>query len=139
MIEEYDIYMGKQVVGNAAVEKQGLYYRFDCRCRLSGAVLCRIVAQRGGHHENLGIPVPRGKDFCLSTRLPMKRFPEGVFSFRVLPKHPSGKGVFVEVYPDEPFAYLSRLKHAFLDVQRGQVGVVIPDSESDPQGSDRSP
>ena len=139
MVEEFDILMGNKVVGTVAVDQQGLYYLFDCRCRLSGEVLCRIVAQRGGHHENLGIPVPQGKEFCLSARIPAKRFPKGQFSFRVLPKHPSGQGVFVSVYPDEPFAYLARLKHAYLDVQRGQVGVVIPDSESDPPGSDRSP
>jgi hypothetical protein len=129
MISEYDIYMGKNVVGTALVEKQGLYYRFDCRCRLSGDVLCRVMAECDGHHESLGILVPRGSAFGLTTKLPVKRFGKGKLKFRVIPKHPSGLGTFIAVYPEEPFAYLSRLKNAFLEVRAGQVGVIIPDPE----------
>ena len=139
MISEYDIYMGKNVVGTAAVEKQGLYYRFDCRCRLSGAVLCRVMVECGGHHENLGILAPQGGAFCLSTKLAVKRIGEGPFSFRVIPKHPGTKGTFIAIYPDEPFSYIARLKNAFLQVRRGQAGVVIPDLEKDPQDSDQNP
>ena len=129
MNREYDIYMGKQAVGTAAVERQGLYYRFDCRCRLSGDVLCRVTVACNGHHENLGILVPMGSQFGLTTKLAVKKLGEGPFEFRVLPKHPSGQGQFIAVYPEEPFAYLSRLKDAFLEVRNGQAGVVIPDQE----------
>lgn len=129
MIAEYDIYMGNSVVGKAVVEKQGLYYRFDCRCRLSGDVLCRVMVECDGHHESLGILVPCGKIFGLTTKLPVKRFGAGGLRFRVMPKHPSGQGTFVAVYPDEPFSYLSRLKNAFLENRNGQAGVVITDPE----------
>jgi hypothetical protein len=139
MVSEYDIFMGKNVVGTAEVERQGLYYHFVCRCRLSGDALCRVMVECDGYHENLGILVPWGKSFGLTTRVPMKRFGSGKLNFRVLPKHPSGQGTFIAVYPDEPFAYLSRLKSAFLEVRNGQVGVVLKDPESDPQGSDQIP
>lgn len=139
MIGEYDIYMGKMAVGKASVERLGLYYRLDCRCRLTGEILCRLMAECDGRSVDLGILVPRGGNFGLITKVPVKHFGKGEPRFRVYPKHSSGKGIFVEVYPDEPFAYLSRLKNAFLAVQNGQLGVVLTDPEQGPQGSDRSP
>lgn len=138
MISEYDIHLGKDVVGTATVEKQGLYYRFACRCKLSGSPICRVVVECGGHHENLGILAPQGGAFSLTTKLAAKRIGEGPFSFRVLPKH-SGGGSFVAIYPEEPFAYLARLKNAYLEVRRGQIGVVIPDLTQDPRDSDPNP
>lgn len=124
---EYDIFMGREAVGTATVERQGLYYRFQCRCRLSGDILCRVTVECDGHHENLGILVPMGDSFGLTTKLAVKKIGKGVLKFRIIPKHPSGKGQFIQVYPEEPFAYLSRLKNAFLEVRNGQAGVVIPD------------
>lgn len=124
---EYEIFMGKEAVGTASVEKQGLYYRFVCRCRLSGAVMCRVVVSCNGHHENLGILLPCGDGFALTTKLATKKLGKGKPEFRVLPKHQSSGRKFIPVYPEEPFAYLTRLKNAFLEVQNGQVGVVITD------------
>ncbi|MBQ7415529.1 MAG: hypothetical protein IJW14_00650 [Oscillospiraceae bacterium] len=124
---EYDIYMGKDVVGTAQVERQGLYYRFRCSCRLSGDTLCRVSVCCNGHHENLGILVPMGDGFGLTKKLAVKKLGKGAFQFRVLPKHRTGEWQFVPVYPEEPFGYLTRLQNAFLEVRNGQAGVVIPD------------
>lgn len=139
MVSEYDIYMGNKKVGIAMVERLGLYYCFDCRCRLPEGTLCRVVAEDNGRHENLGILVPQGGAFTLSTKLPIKRFADEIFSFRVIPKHPSGQGFFAPVYPDEPFGYISRLKNAFLEIRNGQLGVRITDPDPSPQGSDPNP
>ena len=51
------------------------------------------------------------------------------FRFRVLPRHSAMQEKFICVYPEEPFAYLSRLKEAYLQERRGQLGIVIPASE----------
>ena len=136
---EYDIYMGENVVGTANVERQGVYYRFACRCHLSEDALCRVTVECDGHHENLGILAPQGKMFALVTKLPVKRFSQGQMHFRVIPKHPTGQGLFVAVYPDEPFAYLARLKNAFLQVRNGQVGVFLTDQGPDQQGNGQNP
>lgn len=122
---EYDIFMGKEVVGTANVERQGLYYLFRCQCRLSGAVMCRVMVSCNGHHENLGTLIPMGDGFGLKTKLAVKRLGKGPFQFRVMPKHRRGEGEFIAVYPEEPFAYLTRLQNAFLEVRNGQIGVVI--------------
>lgn len=123
---EYDIFMGKEVVGTATVEQQGLYYCFRCRCRISGSVMCRIMVSCNGHHENLGILIPVGDGFGLHTRVAVRKLGKGPFQFRVMPKHTKREGSFIPVYPEEPFAYLTRLQNAFLETRNGQVGVVIP-------------
>ena len=38
-----------------------------------------------------------------------------------------GGGKFVPVYPEEPFAYMSRLKGAFLEIRNGQMGINLPE------------
>lgn len=122
---EYDILMGKEVVGTAIVDQQGLYYRFCCRCRISGSVMYRITVSCNGHHENLGVVIPMGTGFGLNTKLAVKKLGKGPFQFRAIPKHQKSEGKFIPVYPDEPFAYITRLQNAFLEIRNGQAGVVI--------------
>ena len=131
MEERYPIFLGGQTVGEARVRREGLYYCFSCRCKLSGTMICRLTAVCDGIAENLGIPVPDGEWFCLNTRIPAKRLGEGMMTIRAVPKHGRLEGKFVPLSPEEPFAYLSRLKNAFLEVRGGQVGVTIRDGDSD--------
>lgn len=127
----YDILLGKDPVGQAVVVRDGLYWRFDCRCCLSGEAVFRITVSCGGKTESLGIPVPSGRDFVLRTRLPMKKLGQGEPVFRVVPKHAPLPENWVPVNPEEPFAYLTRLQDAFLQVRDGKVGVVFKNSNSE--------
>lgn len=125
MTGDYEILMGQKAVGRVAVCREGLYYRFRCECSLTGKVVCKIVVDCGGVRRNLGIPVPEGGRFVLDTRVPIKYFPRAEPRFYAQPKHQEAEGRFVPVYPEEPFAYLARLKDAYLDCRDGQTGVVI--------------
>ena len=125
MVGSYDIYLGKEIIGQAQVKRQGLYYLFSCKCELSGDVIYRISVSCNGHHENLGILIPDGAQFSLFTKLAAKRLGEGLFQFRALPKHQKCERVFVPVYPEEPFAYLTRLQNALLELRDDQVGVLL--------------
>lgn len=107
------------------VTRQGLYYRFVCRCKLTGDVVCRLYISCGGQQENLGVVVPTGDGFGLNTRLPAKRFREGEPSFSLIPKHEIDSGQFVPIVPEEPFAYIERLKTSFLVRKYGQLGIEI--------------
>ena len=107
------------------VTREGLYWRFVCRCRLSGDVVCRLLVQCGDRQENLGVLVPMGDGFGLDKRIPAKRLGEGELAFSLMTKGSSVEGTFVPIYPEEPFAYIARLKDAFLARQNGQVGVII--------------
>lgn len=125
----YEILMGSKEIGTAKVTRQGLYYGFDCRCDLSGEVICRLTVTCGTKTHNLGIPVPEGGAFKLRTRLPVKQLGEGKLQFQAQPNHRSVEGQFVPISPEEPFSYLSRLQDAFLEVREGVPGVVIMDQE----------
>ncbi len=120
-----EILLGGQPIGTAQVRREGLYYCFDCRCRLSGEVVYRLTVRCGERTENLGIPVPEGSRFVLRTRIPVKRLGEGDLSIRAEPKHTDLGEKFVPLAPEEPFRYLRRLQDAFLQTRNGQIGVVL--------------
>jgi len=121
----YDILLGGQPVGKAQVEKEGLYYRISCRCRLSGEVVCKVEVSCGDRGESLGVLVPESGAFVLSTRIPAKKLGEGPLQFRVVPRQIRTEGKFVPISPEEPFAYLSRLENAYMQVRNGQTGIVL--------------
>ncbi len=125
MEECYGVYFGSQLSGKVQVQRQGLYYRFSCRCQLSGDVLCRLMVTCGENRENLGVVVPMDGGFGLDTRIPAKRLGEGEMAFSLVSKHTSSAGKFVPISPEEPFAYLSRLKESYLARQGEQVGIIL--------------
>ncbi len=138
----YDVYLGQDRVGSAQVERQGLYLRFRCRCALSSDV-SRIQVSCGGRTESLGVLLPMGGAFGLDTRLPAKRLGEGEPEFRVIPDKPMLRGRFIPIRPEEPFAYIARLKDAYLAMHQGQIGAMLrPEAEGSaeaPQGSGQTP
>ena len=126
----YPILLGGQAVGEARVTRQGLYLCFRCVCRLNEGTMYRLTVTGGNRTESLGIPAPDGERFCLNTRIPAKRLCEGELVIRAVPKREPLKGRFVPLSPEEPFAYLKRLKNAYLAERNGQIGVVIDEQES---------
>lgn len=121
----YAVNFGNDQVGKVSVQRQGLYYRFQCRCRLAGGTICRLRVRCGDKQENLGILVPVDDGFGLDTKLPVKRLGEGSLEFLLAPKHEVTSGTFVPIYPEEPFAYISRLKEAYLARKDGQTGIIL--------------
>lgn len=123
----YAVWFGSQQAGKVQVQRQGLYYRFICRCSLTGDVVCRLMVTCGDKQENLGVVVPMDGGFGLDTRLAVKKIGEGKMDFLLVPKHETAKaaGKFVPIYPEEPFTYIARLKEAFFIRQNGQAGVII--------------
>ena len=122
---QYPVYAGDRQVGKVCVLRQGLYYKFRCRCRPDGGAVCRLRVRLEGTQADLGILVPMGDGFGLDTAVPAKRFGSGVPVFRVVPKTEKGTAAFLPVYPEEPFAYISRLKDAYLVRQGGVTGITI--------------
>ena len=123
----YPVFFGKNPVGKVQVLHQGLYYRFVCHCRLSGDVVCRLVVRCEDNQENLGVVVPAGDGFTLDKKIPSKRIGEGELEFLLVPKQDRLNGKFVPIRPEEPFAYIARLKESFLVRQGTQVGIILPD------------
>ena len=130
----YDIFLGTRKVGKAEVSREGLYYRFRCNCDLPDGIIYRLLVTCGDITENLGIPIPNGDSFWLSTRLPVRRFPEGEPIFRAAPKEQSN---WFPVSSEQPFPHLSALENAVLEERNGEMGILI--SAPAPQDSDQSP
>ena len=121
----YDVYLGDKSVGNALVERQGLYYRIRVRCDMNGEGMFQVFLHCGNHRENLGVLVPVDDRFGLETRIPAKRIGEGDPVFRVMPRHGRISGKYIPISPEEPFRYLSRLKDSYLERRNGSIGIVI--------------
>ena len=79
----------------------------------------------GDKRENLGLVVPVDGGFGLNTSLPVKRLGEGELNFSLLPKHDKPAGTFIPISPEEPFAYIERLKKSYLVRKGEQVGIEI--------------
>ena len=121
----YKVFFGGQNVGNVRVSREGLYYCFHCRCRLSGEIVCKLIVTCGDVQVHLGVLIPTGEGFGLETKVPAKRLGEGEPSFHIQPNRVIMEGRFIPIKPEEPFAYIARLKEAFLARQEGQPGAVI--------------
>ena len=119
----YEILLGGEPVGQAVVTKQGLYYSFSCRSKLTGSVIYQLQARVGERQIPLGIPVPEGGWFVLRTRVSARQLGQGELTLGLVPKHaPVGEN-FVPLSPETPFAYLHRLEQAFLTRQNGVLGI----------------
>ena len=126
MEENYGVYFGNRPVGKVQVTRQGLYYHFLCRCELTGDVMCRLWVTCADKRESLGLVVPVDGGFGLNTSLPIKRLGEGELTFSLLPKHDKPAGKFIPISPEEPFAYIERLKQSYLVRKGEQVGKPFP-------------
>lgn len=111
--------------GKVVVRKEGLYYHFTCRCHLPDDNIYRLIVSCGTVRENLGILVPQKDSFILNTKLPIKRIGAGEMSFVLVPKQETFSRNFYPISPEEPFAYISRLKESFFVLQNGQPGICI--------------
>lgn len=137
-MEDYAVSLGGKPVGRAQVSRQWLYYRVVCRCNLSGEVMYRLECACRERKTNLGILVPCESGFGLETCFPVSRVGEGKLTFTLQPKHDPLTGrSFVPIAPEEPFAYLARLKNAFLEIQDGKKGANIPGAAETPDGKEK--
>ena len=125
MIGEYPVFLGKHQLGTVAVKRAGLYYQFVCRCKLPGNVLYRLRISCDDTQENLGVLVPEGDRFVLNTKLPVKKFREGSPEFWIFSNSEGSGEKVIPVYPDEPFAYISRLKDMYLVRKNGYLGLAV--------------
>ena len=126
MVGTFHIFMGKEAVGKVTVTREGLYYRFICRCKLSGEIMHHMMLHIGDQEYCLGVLVPDNGEFLVNTRVPVKKFKRGEPSFCLAPRHKKLEGVFVPILADEPFSYLFRLKNSYLEIKNGKMGAVIP-------------
>ncbi len=88
--------------------------------------MCRLLLRQGEQQENLGILMPRGDGFCLECRVAAKKCGGEIPTFQAMPSREELSGQFIPISPEEPFAYIRRLKEAFFQRRYGQAGIVLP-------------
>ena len=125
----YEVYFGGNPVGKVQVIRQGLYYRFICRCKLEYDGVYRLAVLCGSSQMNLGVVIPEGDGFGLDKLIPCKHLEAGKPEFFLAPRHESVSGKFVPISPEEPFYYIAKLKDAFLSQQNGQFGAILSGRE----------
>lgn len=79
----YDVIRDGKVIGVAVLQRQGLYFRIRCRCRLEGSAVQRLTLCVGDWETDLGVLVPMAGEFGLDTRIVAKRLPSGEPEFLV--------------------------------------------------------
>lgn len=137
----YHIYLGQDKAGEVTVKREGLYYLFQCRCRLPSMPIYCAVLQNGNAQFNLGVCVPEGNIFRASKRIPVKLLDKQEFSFFLIEKQKNPTKV-VPVDVQKPFRYLEELENAYFQRSNGTAQICIEEVKTqDPgqQGSDRNP
>ena len=147
MPEIFEITYEAEPVGKARIEKQGLYYRFSCRCKLPDDGFYRVNVCYGTDHVDLGICVPMEELFGMDKKIPLRQIPEGTPSFLLRSNDwkPEEKvieeadaelqmpmptvGTFVPVAEDEPFEHLDELEGAVLETRDGEVGILLQNEQ----------
>lgn len=119
----YSVTWQGKICGKASVKRQGLYTQINCNCILDHNDIYRLILYCDDIRKNLGILVPTQDNFGIVTKIPAKQLPEGEWAFRIQSKHQSRTSCFIPICPEEPFAYISRLKDSFLLSQNGQLGI----------------
>lgn len=124
----YEVSYHCSPVGKVQVVQQGLYYHIICRCVVPDGKICRLYVLWGKHRENLGVVVPDEQGFFLDRKIPTKRFGEGMPTFELHGEAQERFEDFVPIIPEEPFAYIDRLKTAFLQSENGKIGIQVDKS-----------
>lgn len=121
----YPILYNNMPVGFAEIAKEGLYYRFSCKCKLPGSAVYRVIVSNENAIRNLGVCVPDKEGFVLKTRVPKKYFTGKNFLFSIDCKTEEKQEKAIPVFTGMAFAYLDQLEAAQLKIVNGQPSVVI--------------
>lgn len=118
MYKLYPITLEEMQVGEAVVQKEGLYYRFRCRCRLPSADIYVINCESGKGSVCLGVCVPDGNEFTLEKRISEKKVDTEQLKLYARPK--STAGVFSEGVTDGcHFLHLDKCRLSTLMTKQG--------------------
>ena len=121
----YEVFQNGEVVGTVEAMREGLYFRFVCRCRPTERDMIRLWMICGEKETDLGLCVPMDGGFGTEKRIPAKQCGDGELRFCLRHKDDTRRGKFIPLSPEEPFQYIHRLETAFLERRGLKVGIVL--------------
>ncbi len=130
MNETVSIMRGGKPIGSAHITREGLYLRIACVCHLEQAELIRLHVRSDAGERPLGVLVPNGDAWELSTRIAAKYLVGEIEIFVPQEKadhaqEDAPQEKFVPIVAGEPFACLDAVSDAVLAEQDGQVGICV--------------
>jgi len=137
LLSYYDIYLGQDIIGKARVKAEGMFFRFECQCRIPSESIHYAIVQCGEKEFNLGVCIPEGNSYLAYKRIPIKEFKNEELRFFVQEKKEKNT-VRVSVNPQKPFAYLQHLDHAKLDFSDENPQILLDDPKCPNQGQQDS-
>ena len=127
MESKYTVYYMEKEVGYVFLEKEGLYWRINCRLDHIERGYYRLNVKNGACIFDLGLCVPVDNGLGMNTRVPIKRIGEEYLNFFLKHSKNEERQLFVPIRAEEPFVYLQRLEKAYLDRKDGILGVRFRD------------
>ena len=116
MVFNYDVTYGENTVGTVQLEREGLYLRLRCRCRVQDNAIHRLYADG----EKIGVLIPEKGDLVLETKVAAKRLKkESTFSLEEKGRN------FIPIHPGEAFGHLGKLRLAKLAFREGEPGIFL--------------
>ncbi len=137
----FQIFDKESCVGTAQIQQEGLYYRIYCNCKINADGIHRVIVRDGESAIDLGICVPEGNQFALTSRVPIKKLNADSCIFSLVKQgekpseHCSRREVPVET--GKPFPALDELENGYFTNE--DVPMVVIDPIQDPQDNDRNP
>ena len=130
MSQRKEIRYGGKNVGTVQISREGLYYRFECRCKFQEEGIYRLYALSAEKKAYLGVCVPIGDVFGITTRIPVNKLGTGNVCVAVETK-PNEK-VF-PVDQEKPFPGIEELDRAVLCPDGIRFKAKSPDRQDNDQ------
>ena len=137
-MDVYSIYFGREAIGRATVERQGLYYQIECACERLRKEPYRIFISCEDRTTDLGICIPCGSGFALRTKKSVRQIGEGELCFHCDADRRLADTEFYPLDSQKPFTQLSKLPFACLEYRDGTAGLRFTNRSQDLQDSDPS-
>lgn len=121
-MEEFTILYNSVPAGSATVDREGLYYCIDCRCREIKQI-CRIEVKGEKGTASLGTCVPIQGGMGLRTKVAINRLGK-IISF-VQKRKEEADYLWIPLEQGLPLKSLSVIRKARLSCSKGQAGLQI--------------
>lgn len=133
----YQIFENETCVGSALIQQEGLYYRISCNCKIHANGIHRIVIRDGETNFDLGICVPSGDRFTLTSRIPTKKLNINSCTFFLVKQGGSKSKREVPVQTGRPFPSIEDLESAYFRSEDSSIVIDPiqgqPDSDQNPE------
>ena len=117
MLKQYDILLGKAIIGNATIKQEGLYYIISCVCKIKDNDIYKVILYMNDSKYELGVCVPRDDLMVLEKKVSVRQIGCGPYEFFLEKKYGQQSGKYVEVFDNMAFAHIRKLEHARFELR----------------------